>query len=303
MDTSIPAKFGIYSMLERLHTAETEHKRSLEKMEEANKLLHEANDQLQKLESELLKERTSKTALYSKLEVEQASKIECEQRVHELEKRNQEAEIQAKNTAEKIKTQYQKLLKEKIQDEKRQWEEKLKVERSSRLKTQESYSSNSTTEEDNSTQALQFQKMQEINNSGLGTRSSFDSGYTGASSHPIGPSTIVVERLQANIRQLENQISFYQTQLQSSLQSRDELSEEMLGMTLEMDKLRKECKRMQDTETQLQKLHERYQASLEMLGERTEQVQELKADIADVKEMYRSQIIEMVQKIDQLQKK
>ncbi|OAD68337.1 hypothetical protein PHYBLDRAFT_160146 [Phycomyces blakesleeanus NRRL 1555(-)] len=180
------------------------------------------------------------------------------------------------------------------------------MERSSRLKSPESYSpsSNSIPEEDNSTQAHQFQKLQEMNNSAvISTRSSFDSGYTGGNTHPIGTSTIIVERLQANIRQLENQISFYQTQLQSSLQSRDELSEEMLGMTLEMDKLRKECKRMQDTETQLQKLHERYQASLEMLGERTEQVQELKADIADVKEMYRSQIIEMVQKIDQLSKK
>lgn len=39
-----------------------------------------------------------------------------------------------------------------------------------------------------------------------------------------------------------------------------------------------------------------------MLGERTEEVQELKADIADVKEMYRNQIVELVAKIDQLSK-
>lgn len=46
----------------------------------------------------------------------------------------------------------------------------------------------------------------------------------------------------------------------------------------------------------------RYHAALEMLGERTEQVEELRADIADVKEMYRSQIVELVQKIDLLSK-
>ena len=40
----------------------------------------------------------------------------------------------------------------------------------------------------------------------------------------------------------------------------------------------------------------RYHASLELLGERTEQVEELKADIADVKEMYRNQIVELVGK-------
>lgn len=39
-----------------------------------------------------------------------------------------------------------------------------------------------------------------------------------------------------------------------------------------------------------------------MLGERTEQVEELRADISDVKEMYRSQIVELVQKIHLLSK-
>ena len=39
----------------------------------------------------------------------------------------------------------------------------------------------------------------------------------------------------------------------------------------------------------------RYHASLELLGERTEQVEELKQDIADLKEMYRNQIVELVQ--------
>ena len=34
-------------------------------------------------------------------------------------------------------------------------------------------------------------------------------------------------------------------------------------------------------------LSERHQATLEMLGEKSELVEELKADVADVKEMYR----------------
>lgn len=57
---------------------------------------------------------------------------------------------------------------------------------------------------------------------------------------------------------------------------------------------------MQALETENADINRRYQASLELLGERTEQVEELRADIADVKDMYRTQIVEMVQKIDQL---
>jgi hypothetical protein len=57
---------------------------------------------------------------------------------------------------------------------------------------------------------------------------------------------------------------------------------------------------MQALEIENADINRRYQASLELLGERTEQVEELRADIADVKDMYRTQIVEMVQKIDQL---
>lgn len=57
---------------------------------------------------------------------------------------------------------------------------------------------------------------------------------------------------------------------------------------------------MQALESENADINRRYQASLELLGERTEQVEELRADIADVKDMYRTQIVEMVQKIDQL---
>ncbi|KAI8142119.1 TATA element modulatory factor 1 TATA binding protein [Fennellomyces sp. T-0311] len=65
-------------------------------------------------------------------------------------------------------------------------------------------------------------------------------------------------------------------------------------MTVEVENLRKEAKKVQELQGELRDLNERYHASLELLGERTEQVEELKADIADVKEMYRNQIVELV---------
>ncbi|KAI8069414.1 TATA element modulatory factor 1 TATA binding-domain-containing protein [Gongronella butleri] len=109
-------------------------------------------------------------------------------------------------------------------------------------------------------------------------------------------------RLQASLRQMENQLNFYQTQLQSTTQSRDELADEVTKMTIDMDKLRNEYKQLKATLKDTADLEHRHQAALELLGERTEQVEELKADIADVKDLYRTQVVELVQKIDQLTK-
>jgi len=40
-------------------------------------------------------------------------------------------------------------------------------------------------------------------------------------------------------------------------------------------------------ETEIEQINQRYQTTLEMLGEKSEMVDELQADIGDVKQMYR----------------
>ena len=45
--------------------------------------------------------------------------------------------------------------------------------------------------------------------------------------------------------------------------------------------------RVQELETRIEELDRRYQVTLEMLGEKSEQVDELQADIADLKKIYR----------------
>ena len=47
----------------------------------------------------------------------------------------------------------------------------------------------------------------------------------------------MVDRLHSNMRHMENQLNFYQTQLESATQSRDELSEEVVHMSVEIEKL------------------------------------------------------------------
>ncbi len=57
--------------------------------------------------------------------------------------------------------------------------------------------------------------------------------------------------------------------------------------------------RLPTLEQTVQDLQARYSAALEMLGEKTEQVSELQADIADMKQVYRDQVQELVQLLDE----
>ncbi|KAI9496035.1 TATA element modulatory factor 1 TATA binding-domain-containing protein [Zychaea mexicana] len=205
---------------------------------------------------------------------------------------------------ETIKKRYQKLMKERLQEEKNQLERKYKTEHANSLRkliSKQAEIPATVDQEDASNDGSSTNESQSYpksNSPVASPRSSSDNNsYSGITNTTTATSNIMVDRFQSNMRRMENQLSFYQTQLESTTQSRDELSEEVLNMTVEIENLRKETKRVQELETELRDLNQRYHASLELLGERTEQVEELKADIADVKEMYRNQIVELVQKI------
>ncbi|KAI8054963.1 TATA element modulatory factor 1 TATA binding-domain-containing protein, partial [Gilbertella persicaria] len=249
----------------RMQTAEDERKKALEKDEKLQREIKDLRQRLEQTESELTQLKSHISTLEAQIEADTLIKKELEDRIQTLKREKQGLIDKEMKDQEGLKTQYQRLMKERLNEERKQFEIKLKA---------------------------NHNKTPSISS----TRSSLDSNST-------LPTTILVERLQSNIRQLENQISFYQTQLSSSSQSRDELSEEVLSMSQEIEQLRKEVKRTKDLETQHQQLDSRYQTLLELLGERTEQVEELKADLQDVKEMYKSQIIDLVQKLDQLRKK
>jgi hypothetical protein len=56
----------------------------------------------------------------------------------------------------------------------------------------------------------------------------------------------------------------------------------------------------QALKAELGALKQRHTTALELLGEKEEKLEEAKADLADMKQMYRSQITEMVEKNAQL---
>ncbi|GLJ29771.1 hypothetical protein SUGI_0587940 [Cryptomeria japonica] len=121
------------------------------------------------------------------------------------------------------------------------------------------------------------------------------SAYFGKS---FAPATI--EHLEATLRQKDGELASYMTRLASLESIRDSLAEELVKMTNECEKLRIEVAALPGLRAELEALRRRHTSALELMGERDEELEELKADLADVKQMYREQIDMLVSQIEKL---
>ncbi|KAJ8120355.1 hypothetical protein O1611_g10385 [Lasiodiplodia mahajangana] len=102
-----------------------------------------------------------------------------------------------------------------------------------------------------------------------------------------GPSVQVVERMSAAIRRLESEKVAAKEELARISGQRDEARGEIVALIKELETSKTATKRVADLENEVAELNERYQTTLEMLGEKSELVEELRADVQDVKAMYR----------------
>ncbi|RIA84042.1 TATA element modulatory factor 1 TATA binding-domain-containing protein, partial [Glomus cerebriforme] len=109
---------------------------------------------------------------------------------------------------------------------------------------------------------------------------------------------MMVEKLNSSVRHLEGQVSTLQAQLHITTKNRDELADELVKLTVQMEELSIKAERLPVVEQQFHELNERYQITLELLGEKTEQVEELQADIKDMKDVYRNQITELAAELE-----
>ncbi|XAR67703.1 hypothetical protein NMG60_11002578 [Bertholletia excelsa] len=102
---------------------------------------------------------------------------------------------------------------------------------------------------------------------------------------------------EATLRQKEGELASYMSRLASMESIRDSLAEELVKMTAECEKLRTEAAVIPGIKAELEALRRRHSAALELMGERDEELEELRADIVDLKEMYREQVNLLVNKI------
>lgn len=102
-----------------------------------------------------------------------------------------------------------------------------------------------------------------------------------------GPSVQLVERMSAAVRRLESEKATSKEELARLMAQRDEAREEVVALMREVEDKRSQDQKMERLEKELKAMNERYQTTLEMLGEKTEKVEELEGDVADLKKIYR----------------
>ncbi|KAJ1333744.1 TATA element modulatory factor [Microdochium nivale] len=102
-----------------------------------------------------------------------------------------------------------------------------------------------------------------------------------------GPSVQLVEKLSAAVRRLESEKVAAKEELARISGQRDEARNELVTLMKEAELGKTARQRTDVLEKEVAEINERYQTTLEMLGEKSELVEELRADVQDVKAMYR----------------
>ncbi|XP_042498052.1 golgin candidate 5-like [Macadamia integrifolia] len=103
---------------------------------------------------------------------------------------------------------------------------------------------------------------------------------------------------EAALRQKDGELASYMSRLASLESIRDSLAEELVKMTAQCEQLRAEAAALPGLQAELEALKRRHYSALELMGERDEELEELRADIVDLKEMYREQVNLLVNKIE-----
>lgn len=102
-----------------------------------------------------------------------------------------------------------------------------------------------------------------------------------------GPSVQLVEKLSAAVRRLEGEKVAAREELARISAQRDEARAEMVALMREVERGRVAGEEVARLRGEIAEVNDRYETTLELLGEKSEMVEELRADVQDVKAMYR----------------
>ncbi|XWS11943.1 hypothetical protein CRYUN_Cryun37aG0048300 [Craigia yunnanensis] len=114
---------------------------------------------------------------------------------------------------------------------------------------------------------------------------------------PLYMKSMTPSAFESSLRQKEGELVSYMSRLTSMESIRDSLAEELVKMTEQCEKLKAEAATLPGIRAELEALRRRHSAALELMGERDEELEELRADIVDMKEMYREQVNLLVNKM------
>ncbi|KAM0723045.1 hypothetical protein Q7P37_001244 [Cladosporium fusiforme] len=109
-----------------------------------------------------------------------------------------------------------------------------------------------------------------------------------------GPSVQLVERMSAAVRRLESEKAAHKDELARLSTQRDDARNEIVVLMREVEGKRADDGRLSAAEKELGEVKGRYEACLQMVGEKEEEVEELKQDVLELKKMYRELVEEKV---------
>ena len=102
------------------------------------------------------------------------------------------------------------------------------------------------------------------------------------------PSVQLVERMSAAVRRLESEKASAKEELDRLASQRDEAREQVVSLMREVEDKRAMDAKVLSLQAEAEEVKRKLDTTLEMLGEKSELVEELRADIVDMKEIYRS---------------
>ncbi|XP_015510965.2 TATA element modulatory factor isoform X1 [Neodiprion lecontei] len=119
----------------------------------------------------------------------------------------------------------------------------------------------------------------------------YESVRSGANS-----STSMFENLQSQLKQRDGEVQQLQWELSRRNMERDALNSELSKLTFKVENLTSRLHEVELLNESLNDTRTKYDALLQMYGEKVEENQELRLDLEDVKEMYKTQIDQLLRR-------
>ncbi|XP_023738966.3 golgin candidate 5 [Lactuca sativa] len=301
----------------RLQDAEAKAKALEEKNRAVNERLSQTLSRINVLEAQISCLRSEQTQLTRSLEKERQRASESRQEYLVLKEEADTHNCHASQLEEEmrlLKKKHKRELQEALtqrellqQEIEREKAARLELEKTPRLQVPTSIAKTKSIPENGErlTRRLSSPSSLSSMEESLFLQASLDSSYTFSERSPREPtkppfyfkSMSTPNVFHAALRQKEGELQSYMSRLVSMESIRDSLSEELVKMTKECEKLRSEVALLPSIKAELEALRIRHSAALELMGERDEELEELRADIVDVKEMYREQVNMLVNKV------
>jgi len=104
----------------------------------------------------------------------------------------------------------------------------------------------------------------------------------------------VLESLESQLKEKEGEITLLQSEISDLERTRESMARELVNLSTENERLEEQTKNYPILSEQYKGLEKRYDALLTMYGEKQEEADELRLDLADVKTLYRAQIDDLM---------